>query len=472
MAELPMDLDSLNKWVGAYALTNKETMIVRNIEVIDIYLKDVPGSPEYMEYSDLIYPVLSEYKAIKNSGGGKNDCLIISFLMGVSENYRKLSYTEKYVVSNEFRRNVLPRIIVSADKSELGLTSKSGTNTDEDVKKRVDKIIKKLQDYGYLLENIINLLSNLYKIFIVTLEPGKRDVQGSEQTYQPPSIIENGLIINKSNPLKIGYKIPEVYNHGIIICNMNNNGHFEILTKDNKYLFDRPEILDFYHVIDNNNPYKFKPLIENASNEAANANKNLAAAKIASLNDKIRREEENNLKKAIALSREKPISPPFNSNLFNGFHTPNSTKKEISNTTPSSSENSNNNDYPNNFDNNTANSPNKSSPNTTPPSSNIRGKLRNNGLPNITLPSSRNSNTTRNLFFRSNGLINPRNKPRNLTKFHPKKREQIERMRRNTREKTRRFRGYLNSLPQPSRRKWRNWWNTTIRRKKASVHPI
>ena len=211
-------------------------MITRNIKVIDIYLRDAPYLREYTEYSDLIEPILSEYKAIRNSGGGRNDCLIISFLMGVSENYRNLSYTKKYAVSNEFRRNILPRIIFSADKSELGLTSKSGTNTDEDVKKRVVKIVEELQGRGFLFDNIINLLSNLYKIFIVTLEPGKRDVQGNEQKYQPPSIIENGLIINESRPLEIGNEIPQVYNDGIIICNMNNNGHFEILTKNNIYL--------------------------------------------------------------------------------------------------------------------------------------------------------------------------------------------------------------------------------------------
>ena len=478
-----MDLDSLNEWVGTtYPLRTEEIMVESKHQVIDIYLNDAPKSHEYEEYRDLIVDILSEYKAILNNGGGtndrgrfRNDCLIISFLMGVSENYRKLSYKDRYKVSDIYRRNVLPKIIFSADKSELGLTSSNGKNTNEDVKRRVEKRVKNLEGYDFLFDNIIGLLSKIYKIFIITLEPGKRDVQGGEQKYQPPSIIENGLIINESIPLETGNKIPEVYDRGIVICNMDNNGHFEILTKDNKYLFNRPEILDFYRVINDNNPYKFKPLIENAAQEAANANKNLAATKIASLNDEIRREEENNLEKAIALSLEKPLSPPFNSNLFKGFRTPNSTNKSSPNTTPPSSINSNNNDYPNNFENNTPNSPNKNSPNTTPPSSNITPSSTKNNVPNTTPPS---FNNTRKLFFRSNkeGLINPRIKPRNLTKFHPKKREQIQRIRNNRR----RVRGYLNFRnnnnnnlpPQPSRRKWRNWWNTTIRRKKASVHPI
>jgi hypothetical protein len=309
MDRLPMDLDSLNEWVDDYASTisnlprNIDTkMITRNIKVIDIYLRDAPKSDEYKKYRDLIVDILSEYKAIRNSGGGRNDCLIISFLMGVSENYRNLSYTKKYAVSNEFRRNILPRIIFSADKSELGLTSKSGTNTDEDVKKRVVKIVEELQGRGFLFDNIINLLSNLYKIFIVTLEPGKRDVQGHEQKYQPSSIIENGLIINESRPLEIGNEIPQVYNDGIIICNMNNNGHFEILTKNNIYLFGRPEILYFYSVINDNNPYKFESLIENAERERIRATAEAALAKT-------RRNSNNEkLNYAIALSLGPPPS--------------------------------------------------------------------------------------------------------------------------------------------------------------------
>ena len=62
MAGLPMDLDSLNEWVGASASKNGEIMIERNNELIDIYLREAPYSREYTEYSGLIEPTLSEYK--------------------------------------------------------------------------------------------------------------------------------------------------------------------------------------------------------------------------------------------------------------------------------------------------------------------------------------------------------------------------------------------------------------------------
>lgn len=601
MAGLPMDLHSLNQWVGYYASTNSDSarnidkkMVIQNKSVTSIYFEGSPTTVEYAKYRGVIDPILSKYKVIQNSGGGRNDCLIISFLMGVSENYRNLSYTKKYSVSNEFRRNILPEIIVSANKTELGLTSSSGKNTEADIELRVLNILKELKGRNFLFDNIIGLLSKIYKIFIITLEPGK----GDNNQYQPPSIIENGLVINKAMPIVVGNEIPKVYNDGIIICNMYGNGHFEILTKDNIYLFTNSEGLKFYEDIYNNNPYKFEQLIENAKIEGIFSAENRAAAKVAL--ETPTNSNNNELAKAIALSlgpapsRSRRTSSRistnynrnFNENLARVLAESRQTKQnniQIRKADASLHPSNNADVMRHSLNSNAAKEATNAKRNLEAvynhspefmdaafnghldtitnfinkeidintqdeygftalmwavleghleivtkllktPGINVNKKnidgftalmiaasesnipviatlLKRPDIDMNVISSSRDSTWNKktalillkdngglkklekfmresgdykifenfNKFFRQNGNVNPRNKPRNLTKFHPKKREEIERMRRNTREKTRRARGYLNfgnnsiePPPQPLRSKWGSRRNPRI----------
>jgi len=170
----------------------------------------------------------TDYHMIYNSGGGVNDCLIISFLMGVSPVYRKLSYAQKYEISSIFRRELLPQLIRSSEVVEV----RDKLRTDA-------QLIPLLLSNQPLTDSHITCLVFLYKINIVSLETGK----SSGRRGEPPTV----TFIEPANPPS--------FTSGIIICN-RGNGHYEIVvTKPNKYISTEPELRAFYNRIQDVNPF-------------------------------------------------------------------------------------------------------------------------------------------------------------------------------------------------------------------------
>jgi hypothetical protein len=177
-----------------------------------------------------------DYHMIQNTGGGKNDCLIISFLMGVSSAYRKLDYDNKYKCASEFRRNLLPDLLENTRDPKI--RSKQTLRQD----------IKSLKTQNFLFDSHINLLSGLYKVRIISLETAKEGRMEGETIYQPPTVNDIGGDYTNRD---------EYRNGGIIICN-RSNGHYEIVSQKRppKYFYSDAELTNFYDFIQNSNPFK------------------------------------------------------------------------------------------------------------------------------------------------------------------------------------------------------------------------
>ena len=157
----------------------------------------------------------NDYNIYTNTGCSKNDCLIISFLMGISPAYRKLDDDHQCKVSNIFRRHLLPAYI-------------------EGFKQR-EGIVRQLESENFLYDDVMGVLADICKIKILSLETYKAE----NGVGMPPSVIDVG-----------GDKVP-----GIIIINFNN-GHFEIIGKDDKtFLFDSKDLEEIHKILTENTPY-------------------------------------------------------------------------------------------------------------------------------------------------------------------------------------------------------------------------
>ena len=172
----------------------------------------------------------NEYHMIYNSGGGKNDCLIISFLMAVSPAYRKLEYDEKYRISNTFRRQIFPTLIQQSKIPEIVSKLKN------------DRTLIPMLAHATatLSDSHITCLAFMYKINILSLETGK----SSGAKGEPPKV----TFIESHKP--------PAFPTGIIICN-RGNGHYEIVVekKTNKYIFTEPELRIINNRVQDRNPF-------------------------------------------------------------------------------------------------------------------------------------------------------------------------------------------------------------------------
>jgi len=160
---------------------------------------------------------LKAYHMAPNSGGGKNDCLVISFLMGVSPTYRKLTYKDKYDIASRFRRDYVPLLLNGLEET-----------------------IQRFRSTEFLVDSDMSLLSRLFNVNILSLESYK-DGMG-------PTAIIVGLSDKSKNSFD---------GKGIIIINRSNS-HYETVAKTEplQYMFSMEELNAFYREVMNNNPYK------------------------------------------------------------------------------------------------------------------------------------------------------------------------------------------------------------------------
>ena len=183
--------------------------------------------------------VLDEYQMIKNTGGRGNDCLIISFLMSVSLEYRKLDYDQKYSIASKFRRITLPTLIM-AKKPFLRLNEE-----------RVSEVLKDLKSTAMLKDDQIGILVNLYNINILSLESYKEQRFGREIHKDYPKahrIVPDRDISGSAN--EFGLEIP-----GIIIIN-RGNFHYESVEKEpDQYIFLKDELNVLYKSVMQHNKY-------------------------------------------------------------------------------------------------------------------------------------------------------------------------------------------------------------------------
>ena len=132
----------------------------------------------------------NDYNIYTNTGCSKNDCLIISFLMGISPAYRKLDDDHQCKVSNIFRRHLLPAYI-EGFKHKIQKTEKQR-----------EDIVRQLESGNYLYDDVMGVLADICKIKILSLETYKAE----NGVGMPPSVIDVG-----------GDEVP-----GIIIINFND----------------------------------------------------------------------------------------------------------------------------------------------------------------------------------------------------------------------------------------------------------
>lgn len=246
-------LENINRWVQTTYRVNmsdpdimtsreddSEELGERFIREAVRYLREnkiqlLPGKT-LNEFRRITDTLSRDYHMIQNTGGGKNDCLIISFLMGVSSAYRKLEYDVKYKCASEFRRNLLPDLLENTRDPKI--RSKQTLRQD----------IKSLKTQNFLFDSHINLLSGLYKVRIISLETAKEGRMEGETIYQPPTVNDIGGDYTNRD---------EYRNGGIIICN-RSNGHYEIVSQKRppKYFYSDAELTNFYDFIQNSNPFK------------------------------------------------------------------------------------------------------------------------------------------------------------------------------------------------------------------------
>jgi hypothetical protein len=228
--------DTIDTWIRErYALEGEENMKVKTMLIGDAYIKygflgkkNVPAFElkSGMTEKKSIYKLnkeFNDYNIYTNTGCSKNDCLIISFLMGISPAYRKLDDDHQCKVSNIFRRHLLPAYI-EGFKHKIQKTEKQR-----------EDIVRQLESGNYLYDDVMGVLADICKIKILSLETYKAE----NGVGMPPSVIDVG-----------GDTVP-----GIIIINFNN-GHFEIIGKDDKtFLFDSNDLEKIHKILTENTPY-------------------------------------------------------------------------------------------------------------------------------------------------------------------------------------------------------------------------
>jgi hypothetical protein len=189
------------------------------------FFKDGKGFDTLDDDVDAINEEFKDYRIYTNTGCGNNDCLILSFLMGVSPLFRKLSEAHKCEFSNNFRRVLLPAYL-------------KGKSINNRTDKTMNEIIDDLESKRFLYDNTIGLLSDIYKIKFLVFETAKRGVMGKEKQVQPPYIENTG----------------KEYSDVIIIINFNN-GHYEVIGEDNKYVFTNDSAKAIQDDVDRLNPF-------------------------------------------------------------------------------------------------------------------------------------------------------------------------------------------------------------------------
>ena len=176
------------------------------------FIKHGKNKDDFNLYKRNIDFLNTQYDMVENTGGGRNDCLIISFLMGTVPNYMKLSETNRNAFASHFRRVILPDLI--------------GTSVNPNIRElrpdRQEALMRELRGADMLTDIHIQILGHLFQRTILSLETaktarvnvagGKRKVMGEAPAAR---------LIPSTHT-----KFTEPYEMGIIICN-RGNGHYE-----------------------------------------------------------------------------------------------------------------------------------------------------------------------------------------------------------------------------------------------------
>jgi len=254
---VPDTLQNLNTWINKESIavteTDQDKILKKRTDKYNsvkyIFLQEAEniGTPkDKFDYAKTL-EVLDQYKMIKNTGGGRNDCLIISFLMSVSLDYRKLDYDQKYSIASKFRRETLPTLI----------TSKKTLLKISDMK--LSEVINDLKSTTMLKDDQIGILVNLYNINILSLESYKEETFEGEIYKDYPKahrIVPDRDISGSANEFGLDIQ-------GIIIIN-RGNFHYESVKKEpDQYIFSKDELNALYKSVMQNNKY-FKLLKDSA----------------------------------------------------------------------------------------------------------------------------------------------------------------------------------------------------------------
>jgi hypothetical protein len=243
-----MRLDSISSKIETniiqkYNPEDKDIMNIRqNGNIADFFIEGTPNDLLQGKPIDIYKKSLGleDFAVVENSGGGYNDCLIISFLMGISPAYRRLSYVNKYNFARDFRTKHFVELINKDPRT---------TKLKEDSKNALVAYIKSSR---MLDDSVIPFLANLFKINILQLEKYKEGrIEGlAGLQIQPPSatLVTNAKYISEGH-----------YPSGIIIINIGNF-HYEIVRQNtNKYIFSYEELIALYNKINNSPLLAYTP---------------------------------------------------------------------------------------------------------------------------------------------------------------------------------------------------------------------
>ena len=207
--------DMIGRLINDNEIERKEDLMLRTDESEKLANKFLDNAERFRlkpggdlrAYRTHIAPLNDHFAMIQNTGGGKNDCLIISFLMGVSGAYRSAEEFGRNRIADFFRRTILPDMLRKS--SDPNVLATLGGNT--------DALIGELDSTSYLSDIHINLLGHLFHVSILSLETGKVGRMGTTDMLEPPTL---ALLPATNNSFK------KQYDRGIIICN-RGNGHYE-----------------------------------------------------------------------------------------------------------------------------------------------------------------------------------------------------------------------------------------------------
>lgn len=191
---------------------------------------------------------LNDYFAmVQNTGGGQNDCLIISFLMGVSPAYIFAGEPGRNSIASFFRRIILPNMLLRS--SDPNVLATLGGNT--------KALIDELTSTSYLSDIHITLLGHLFQTSILSLETGK---VGQMTQLQMGQMVQVPMVEPPTVSLlpAINKDFKKQYDNGIIICN-RGNGHYEtvidIKVKQGSVVFPLKVLVDLYGFIIQDYPF-------------------------------------------------------------------------------------------------------------------------------------------------------------------------------------------------------------------------
>jgi len=192
------------------------------------YRNDVPSTFDWNDYR--VNTTLLDYYQVSNGGGGKNDCLILSFLTSVSPSFRRLTNDDKDKVASIFRREFAPTLpVIKTLDDALG-----------------GELYDFLQSKRYLDDQIVQLIANQYGITFLTLEGYRHGEQGRKVVYRPP--VARMFLPNTQES-----------EFAIVIYNIGNL-HFQSVFRDDgrtgkQFVFPFAEIQDVFDRIVEGSPF-------------------------------------------------------------------------------------------------------------------------------------------------------------------------------------------------------------------------